>query len=157
VEFIHTACIEVEGGRIGAARTPDGAMTLEFALSLSPGPVGTVRGTCPEQLFAAAYGASFGSTLDLEARQLGIILAGCTVAASVSLGHGDEGCFALSVELRIHLPGLDAVTARRLVRSAHAECPYSRMGRGNIEIRLLLTEVVGHEGREIRDILTDPE
>jgi organic hydroperoxide reductase OsmC/OhrA len=53
------------------------------------------------------------------------------------------------VALRIHLPGLDLLTARRLANAAHAECPYARMGRGNIEVRLLLAAAGETADREI--------
>ena len=133
MDVLHEASVEVEGGRTGRVRAPDGSLALDLAL-----PGAGAAGPNPEQLFAAAYGASFGSTLDLEARQRGILLGECSVTARVALGHGDSGCFALAVALRIHLPGLDLPTARHLVKAAHAECPYARMGRGNIEVRLLL-------------------
>ena len=133
MDVLHEASVEVEGGRTGRVRAPDGSLALDLAL-----PGGGTAGPNPEQLFAAAYGASFGSTLDLEARQRGILLSDCSVTARVSLGHGDAGCFVLAVALRIHLPGLDLPTARHLVKAAHAECPYARMGRGNIEVHLLL-------------------
>lgn len=133
MDILHEACVEVEGGRTGRVRAPDGSLALDLAL-----PGARTAGSNPEQLFAAAYGASFGSTLDLEARQRGILLSDCSVTACVSLGHGDSGCFVLAVVLRIDLPELDLPTARSLVKAAHVECPYARMGRGNIEIRLLL-------------------
>lgn len=142
LELLHTASVEVEGGRTGRARAVDGTGAV-FDLALPAGRGGAARGTNPEQLFAAACGASFGCALDLEARQLGIVLGGCAVAASVSLGHADDGRFALSVALEVRLPGLDPATARRLVQAAHAECPYSRIARGGMEIRIVLAEPSG--------------
>lgn len=139
LELLHRACVEVEGGRIGRARAVDGTGAV-FDLAPPAGPGGTARGTNPEQLFAAACGASFGCALDLEARQLGIVLGGCAVTASVALGHADDGRFALSVALEVRLPGLDPATARRLVQAAQTECPYSRMARGGAGIRIVLAE-----------------
>ncbi len=144
MDILHEARVEVEGGRTGRARAPDGSLAFDLIL-----PGSGTAGPNPEQLFAAAYGTSFGSALDLEARQRGIVLGGYSVTACVSLGHGDAGCFALAVTLRIHLPGLDLLTARRLANAAHAECPYARMGRGNIEVRLLLAAAGETGDREI--------
>lgn len=144
MDILHEASVEVEGGRTGHVRALDGSVAFDLAL-----PGSGIAGPNPEQLFAAAYGASFGSTLDLEARQRGIQLSSCSVTARVSLGHGDGGCFTLAVVLRIHLPGLDFRTARTLVSAAHVECPYARMGRGNVEVRLLLADTGATTDREI--------
>ena len=61
---------------------------------------------------------------------------GSTVAAKVTIGTIGGGGFGLAVELEVHLPGLDAETARSLVEAAHEVCPYSNATRGNIEVTL---------------------
>ncbi len=94
----------------------------------------------PEQLFAVAYGACFGAAVDLEARQLGIALSEITVTPHVSIRHGDDGYFVLSIALHVRLPGLDSHTAKRLVQAAHVGCPYSRMTRGNVDVELVVED-----------------
>jgi lipoyl-dependent peroxiredoxin len=134
LETLYTAIVELRGGRQGEARTADGeGFTVAFPAELG----GSGGATNPEQLLAVAYGASFGSALDLEARQLRLELNEISVTSSVSLGHGDNGHYALAVELRVRLPELDAATAERLRRAAEEMCPYCRMARGNIEFRIV--------------------
>jgi Ohr subfamily peroxiredoxin len=135
LEALYVAVAEVEGGRQGQARTVDGRA---FELTLPVELDGPGSGTNPEQLLAVAYGAAFGSALDLEARQLGLDLRKISVACSVSFGHGDDGGYALEVELRVRLPEVDAATAARLLRAAEGTCPYCRMARRNIELRIVL-------------------
>jgi Ohr subfamily peroxiredoxin len=101
---------------------------------------GSAKGFNPEQLFAVAYGACFGSALDLEARQQGIALAEVTVSPHVSIGHSDDGHFMLSIALHVRLPDVDALTAERLMEAAHLACPYSRMTRGTVEVQLVLEQ-----------------
>jgi lipoyl-dependent peroxiredoxin len=134
LETLYTAIVEVRGGRQGQARTADGeTFGVAFPAQLG-GPGGA---TNPEQLLAVAYAASFGSALDLEARQLRLELTEISVTSSVSLGHADNGYYALAVELRVRLPEVDAATAERLRRGAEETCPYCRMARGNIELRIV--------------------
>lgn len=135
MEALYTALAEVKGGRQGQASTLDGhAFELSFPAELD----GSGAGTNPEQLLAVAYGAAFGSTLDLEARQLGLDLRKISVTTSVSLGHGDDGGYALEIELRVHLPEVNVATAERLLCATERTCPYCRMARGNIELRIVL-------------------
>jgi lipoyl-dependent peroxiredoxin len=135
LESLYTAVVEVSGGRQGEARTKTGAaFKMAFPAELG----GRGDGTNPEQLLAVAYGASFASALDLEARQRQLELAAISVTSSVSLGHGDDGCYALAVELLVRLPEVDMPTAERLLQAAEAGCPYCRMARGNIELRIAL-------------------
>ena len=130
MDLVHTVCVEVTGGRIGQAKAGEGSHILD------PGTDG--RG--PERFLAAAMAASFGSALDLEARQRGMSLAQASVVACVSLGHGDAGGFALSVTLRIRLPPLGPGLAQRLLAAAEAECPYARMARANAGLEIVLVE-----------------
>jgi osmotically inducible protein OsmC len=138
LEALYTTAAEVKGGRQGQARALDGRAAFELAFPVELG--GSGGGTNPEQLLAVAYGASFGSTLDLEARQLRLELTEIAVTCSVSLGHGDSGCYGLAIELHVRLPELDAPTAERLLRAAEEACPYCRMTRGSSELRLVLAQ-----------------
>ena len=136
MEVLYTAIAEVKGGRQGHGRTADGHVAFELSFPAELG--GRGGGTNPEQLLALAYAAGFGSALDLEVRQLRLELTEISVTSYVSLGHGDDGCYALAVKLEVRLPGVEALTAQRLLRAAEEACPYCRMGRGNIEFRIVL-------------------
>jgi lipoyl-dependent peroxiredoxin len=137
LEALYTAVAEVKGGRQGTALTVGGT-TFDLIFPAELG--GQGGGITPEQLLAVAYGASFGSSLDLEARQLQLELTEISVTSAVSLGHGDDGSYVLAVESRVRLPEVDRSTAERLVCAAEAACPYCRMARGNIEFTIILIE-----------------
>lgn len=136
LEVLHAATVKVTGGRHGRAAAPAGGLVLTLDDPRELG--GRGAGTNPEQLLAAAFGASFGSALDLEARQIGCVLDPLHVTAIVTFGHGDEGCFAIAVELQCQLPMLPRATAERLLQAARAACPYCRMVRGNLDLVILL-------------------
>lgn len=100
-----------------------------------------VRGTNPEQLFAAGYAACFHSALRLVARKERADLTDSAVAAKVHLGQLDGGAgFGLAAELEIALPALDLATAEELVAKAHEICPYSNATRGNISVDIKIQE-----------------
>jgi len=136
LDALYTVTVEVRGGRGGQAIEAGGAplLTLDFPLELG----GRGAGTNPEQLLAAAFGASFGSALDFEARQIGCVLEPLRVTAIVSLGHGDDGSYAIAVELHCHLAFLPRETAERLLHAAREACPCCRMVRGNVELAIVL-------------------
>jgi len=108
---------------------------LDLDLALPPELGGSGNGTNPEQLFAAAYAASFHSALRGLARQAGVDAAGSTVTAQV--GVGPEGdMYGLAVTLIIGIPDADREQTRELAEAAHQRCPYSRATRGNISVEL---------------------
>ena len=117
------------GGRDGAARSHDGRLDVQLS---SPGSKGD--GTNPEQLFAAGWSACFIGAIGLAAAKQGVKLpAELAVDAEVDLCNAD-GAYFLQARLNVHLPGLEAGTARALVDVAHQTCPYSKATRGNIGV-----------------------
>jgi organic hydroperoxide reductase OsmC/OhrA len=44
--------------------------------------------------------------------------------------------YALTVELKVLLPGLEKSVAEEVVAGAHERCPYSNATRGNIDVKL---------------------
>lgn len=48
--------------------------------------------------------------------------------------------FGIQAELVISMPGVDRATAEQLVEKAHQICPYSNATRGNIEVKLTISE-----------------
>jgi lipoyl-dependent peroxiredoxin len=68
-------------------------------------------------------------------------LNGLTVAAEITLHHGDDGEFSLSAVLRTKLSGIDQNTADELSAAAHQICPYSKATRGNIPVVIDATAV----------------
>ena len=131
---LHTAKTRTIGGReSGTARSSDGRLDVRFATP------GTARiGTNPEQLFAAAWSASFESAIALAARKRKTALpAEMVINAEVDLNGVSDGYF-LSARLNISLPCMDRDTAQALIEEAHAICPYSKATRGNIEVAIKL-------------------
>jgi Ohr subfamily peroxiredoxin len=59
-----------------------------------------------------------------------------TVTAEVGIGRDANNKFALTVTLKVHLPGVDADKAKEIVESAHQICPYSSATRGNVPVTL---------------------
>jgi Ohr subfamily peroxiredoxin len=110
-----------------------------FAVSLSVpkalgGPGG--EGTNPEQLFAAGYAACFLGAVKLVARTRKVVpSAEPSVTAKVAIGPVAVG-YALAVELKVSLPGVETSIAEGIVAGAHERCPYSNATRGNIDVTL---------------------
>jgi Ohr subfamily peroxiredoxin len=132
---LYTATATATGeGRNGHARSDDGLIDIDLAMPPEMG--GKGGATNPEQLFAAGYAACFHSALKLIAARERVKIAGSTVTASVGIGPDETGGFALSVALRVALPGVEQAQADQLVEAAHAVCPYSNATRGNVPVEL---------------------
>ena len=125
-------------GRGGHGRTSDGKLDLDLAIPKEMG--GSGNGTNPEQLFAVGYAACFHSALRLVGRQENADVSDSAVGARVSLGQIDNGGFGLAVELEVTLPNLDHDAAQQLTEKAHQVCPYSNATRGNIDVKLVVTD-----------------
>ena len=125
-------------GRNGHARSSDGRLDLQLAIPKEMG--GSGDGTNPEQLFAIGYAACFHSALRMIARQEKADVSDSAVGARVSIGQIDNGGFGLAVELEITLPNVDHETAQSLTEKAHQVCPYSNATRGNVDVKLVVTD-----------------
>jgi len=137
VKVLYTATALATGdGRNGHARSEDGILDLDLRIPKEMG--GTGGAANPEMLFAAGYAACFHSALKVVARQDKLDVNGSEVTASVGIGPLDGGGFGLTVELGVHIPGLDSAAAEGLVAKAHEVCPYSNATRGNIPVTLTI-------------------
>ncbi|MGE4363445.1 MAG: organic hydroperoxide resistance protein, partial [Mycolicibacterium sp.] len=125
-------------GRDGHGRTSDGRLDLDLAIPKEMG--GTGNGTNPEQLFAVGYAACFHSALRLVGRQEKVDVTDSAVGARVQIGPNGNGGFGLAVELEVTLPNVDHDTALQVTEKAHQVCPYSNATRGNIDVRLMVTD-----------------
>ncbi len=130
-EIIYIAHATATGGRDGHVETNDGALKLILAV---PGTAAAKPGTTnPEQLFACAYAACFGSALTFVAQRQKIKLTNPEVHADIALNKNSDGFF-VGVTLQVDLPGIENSLAEKLVHEAHQLCPYSKATRGNIEV-----------------------
>lgn len=130
---LYTGRTHTRGGRDGHARSDDGQLDIVLSPPGSPRP-----GTNPEQLFAAGWSACFLGAMGFAARALQVTLpTDAAVDAEVDLGQNGAG-YQLQARLRVHLPGLDPVTAQAIIEQAHQTCPYSKATRGNIDAQIEL-------------------
>ncbi|GAB2882201.1 organic hydroperoxide resistance protein [Paraburkholderia jirisanensis] len=138
MSVLYKATAASTGGRDGRAISSDNALDVKLTTPRELGGNGAA-GTNPEQLFAAGYSACFLSAMKFVAGQRKqAVPADTKVTADVGVGPNDNGGFALDVELRVSLPGLDAAAAQELVDAAHQVCPYSNATRGNVDVRVKL-------------------
>lgn len=141
MNILYTAEATSTGGRDGGVKTADGSLDLQLAVQKELGGPGGSH-TNPEDLFAAGYAACFHSALKMVAGKLHVPVRDSVVTARVGIGPEGES-FALDVDIRVALPGVEAAKAEELVHTAHTLCPYSKATRGNINVRL---ELVGDGG-----------
>lgn len=137
-KIMYVAEATAHGGRDGYVTSQDGHIDLRVAMPPQLG--GDGNGTNPEQLFAIGYAACFHSALRLVGRQEKADVSDSAVGARVSLGQIDSGGFGLAVELEVTLPNLDHDAAQQLAEKAHQVCPYSNATRGNIDVKLVVTD-----------------
>ncbi|HSC83999.1 MAG TPA: organic hydroperoxide resistance protein [Pseudomonas sp.] len=136
-KVLYRAYAEAYGGRDGRAVSSDGVLDVALTTPRELGGAGGA-GSNPEQLFAAGYSACFlGAMKFVAARDKLAIPADVSIEGVVGIGAVPTG-FAIEVELRISLPGLDREAAQELVNRAHIVCPYSNATRNNIDITLTL-------------------
>jgi Ohr subfamily peroxiredoxin len=139
MKSLYTAeALTTGDGRNGHARSSDGRLDLQLAIPKEMG--GSGDGTNPEQLFAIGYAACFHSALRMVAREEKADVSDSAVGARVSIGQLDNGGFGLAVELEVTLPNVDHDTAQSLTEKAHQVCPYSNATRGNVDVKLVVTD-----------------
>ncbi len=130
--ILATETASATAGREGKATSPDGKINLNLSPPGSNGP-----GTNPEQLFAAGYSACFGGAIKAAAGLAKIPLSAndIKVTAIVNLNK-DESGFFIDVTLNAELKSVDQAQTEALVANAHTICPYSKVTRGNVEVKL---------------------
>lgn len=137
-KVLYTAQATSTGGREGTSQSNDGRLKVTLStpknLGGNDGP-----GTNPEQLFAAGYSACFIGALKVVAAQSKVVLpADLAIVADVGIGPIPQG-FGIQAQLNVHLKGMPLEQAQDLVNKAHQVCPYSNATRGNIEVKILVT------------------
>ncbi|WP_128970911.1 Ohr family peroxiredoxin [Bradyrhizobium tropiciagri] len=134
-KILYETEVTATGGRDGKAASADGLLSVLLSVPKSLGGPGG-EGTNPEQLFAAGYAACFLGAVKLVARTEKIApSAEPSVIAKVAMGPVPVG-YALAVELKVSLPGVEKAVAEEIVAGAHERCPYSNATRGNIDVKL---------------------
>jgi len=137
MKTLYKAKVTTSGGREGHTKSEDGVLDMKLSKPKSLGGKGE-KLTNPEQLFAAAYSACYGSALQAVAKKHKVDIGDFNVTATVGIGKTEEDELQLSVILDSYLPGVDIETGEKLVNEAHETCPYSRATRDNVDVTLNL-------------------
>jgi len=131
---LYTTAVTVSGGNTGhgrasgVVRSDDGNLNLDLRLPKEFG--GPGDGTNPEQLFAAGFAACFHGALNLLVTRASMEVPGMSVQVQVSFGRDPmDGGYALVIDLRVQMPGIERSEAEELVRHAERLCPYAKMAR----------------------------
>ena len=138
MKALYTADATATGGRNGHVKSSNGVLDVEVRMPKALGGANDDY-TNPEQLFAAGYAACFDSALNLVIKQEKVTAGGTKVTAKVSIGQNDAGGFGLAVELDVNIKEIELDKANELVVKAHQVCPYSNATRGNVEVKLTVT------------------
>ncbi|CAM3741956.1 organic hydroperoxide resistance protein [Mucilaginibacter galii] len=138
MKTLYTADATATGGRNGHVKSDNGVLDVQVRMPKALGGANDDY-TNPEQLFAAGYSACFDSALNLIIKQEKILTGDTTVTAKVSIGQNDAGGFGLAVALNVNIKEIDLDKANELVNKAHRVCPYSNATRGNVEVKLAVT------------------
>ncbi|MBN3765850.1 Ohr family peroxiredoxin [Burkholderia sp. Ac-20365] len=139
-EPLYTTTVTVSGGETGhgrasgVVRSDDGNLDLELRLPTQLG--GSGDGTNPEQLFAAGFAGCFHGALNLLGKRAKMELDNIAVDVQVAFGRDPmDGGYALVIDVRVRIPGVERAVAEELVRNAERLCPYAKMARqGTVNI-----------------------
>lgn len=138
MKAMYTAEATATGGRNGHVKSDNGILDLEVKLPKALGGANDDYAN-PEMLFAAGYSACFDSALNNVIKKGKVETGETSVNAKVSIGQIENGGFGLAVELAVNIPEVSHEKAQELVEQAHQVCPYSNATRGNIEVKLTVT------------------
>ena len=138
MKVLYTAVATAKGGRNGHVASENGVLDLDVRYPKALGGANDDYAN-PEMLFAAGYSACFDSALNRVIHLSKIKTGETSVTANIHIGQVGGGAFGLSAELDVNIPGVDAETAQSLAEKAHQVCPYSNATRGNIDVKLNVT------------------
>lgn len=138
MNILYTAVATAKGGRNGHVASNNGVLDLDVRYPKALGGANDDYAN-PEMLFAAGYSACFDSALNRVIQMSKIKTGETSVTARINIGQIGGGAFGLSAELNVNIPGVDEETAQSLAEKAHQVCPYSNATRGNIEVKLSVT------------------
>ena len=134
---IMTTHATTRGGRDGRASLEGGKMVLGMSLPKELAGASATEGMNPEQLFALGYSSCYGQAIIAMAKKHGVDASRAAVTCEVTLNK-DEVSFALTVNLKISIPGEDPAKVKEVAEAAHQICPYSKATRGNVPVTLTI-------------------
>ena len=138
MKVLYSTSASATGGRNGHVKSENGVVDLEVRFPKALGGANNDYPN-PEMLFAAGYAACFDSALNVVIKKEKVETGETTVTAHISLGQLENGGFGLAAELSVNIPKVSIEEAQQLVEKAHQVCPYSNATRGNIDVKLSVT------------------
>jgi len=129
MEKIYEAAVTTLAGRNGHATSADGLLDIDIRFPKAMG--GSGDATNPEQLFAAAWSACFGTSVTIAAGIEKLTIGAVSVTAKIAVLHAN-GNYDLGADLLVKIEGVDTDTAQKLVNNAQSICSYSKATKGNI-------------------------
>ncbi len=129
MEKIYEAEVTTLAGRNGHAKSSDGFLDVDIRFPKEMGGAGGA--TNPEQLFAAAWSACFGTSVTIAAGIEKVKIGEVTVTAKIGVLH-DNGNFDIGAHLLVKINDVDNDTAKKLVEATKSICSYSKATKGNI-------------------------
>jgi Ohr subfamily peroxiredoxin len=129
MEKLYEAEVTTLAGRNGHAKSSDGLLDLALRIPKEMGGAGGA--TNPEQLFAAAWSACFGTSVTVAAGIEKVKIGAVTVTAKIGVLH-DNGNFNIGAHLLVKINDVDFNTAKKLVEVSKSICSYSKATKGNI-------------------------
>ena len=138
MKTLYNTAATAKGGRNGNVKSNNGVLNLKVRMPKGLGGANDDYAN-PEMLFAAGYAACFDSALNLIIKQGKIETGETEVTAKVSIGQLEDGGFGLAAELHANIPNVTLEEAQTLIEKAHQICPYSNATRGNIEVKLTVS------------------
>jgi osmotically inducible protein OsmC len=86
-------------------------------------------GTNPEELIGAAHAGCFSMALAAQLTEAGMAVESIKTNAAVTLEKMDGGftITAVHLDLKAHIPGIDAETFQTIANKAKTECPVSKV------------------------------
>lgn len=135
MKTLYTTAATATGGRNGKVTSKNGVLNIDVKM---PKALGGANDDFlnPEMLFAGGYAACFDSALNVVIKMEQVKTGMTSVTANVSIGQNEKGGFGLAAELHANIPGVTMEVAQQLMEKAHAVCPYSNATRGNMEVKL---------------------
>ena len=138
MKTLYTTKATATGGRNGQVKSENGIINIEVRHPKALGGANDDFAN-PEMLFAAGYSACFDSALNLVIKKENITTGTTTVTANISIGQTENGGFGLEAELHATIPGVTIEIAQSLIEKAHQVCPYSNATRGNMAVKLTVS------------------
>jgi osmotically inducible protein OsmC len=143
MEEIYAAVVTAKGGRNGYIRSADGAINMKLKDPETMGGEGGYPN--PELLFAGAWASCYLSSLNVVAQTEKTDVSDATVQVHIGFNKESENSYELTAAIYVNIPGANKRLAQRLAEAAHNHCPYSKVTRFNVDVKIMVNENVNEQ------------